>query len=101
MKKQPLNSERKEVSPVKRQGWYKLLPNQATWQQWQTIAHRIGDFQARLLLTVLYALFIAPVGFCWQWVEDPLRLHRPSQADGYWQKRETEQRTLRQTERQG
>lgn len=101
MKTPPLPSGKKGDLPNQPQPWYKILPNQATWVRWQAIAHRVGDVQARLLLTLLYALFIAPIGLCWRWVEDPLGLHQSPQVDGYWQKRNHKQSNLRQAGRQG
>jgi hypothetical protein len=100
MKQEPLNSTVATGATAKEQGWFGIFFNKATWQKGQKIAHRIGDFQARLLLTLLYLLIIAPVGIFWKWVEDPLRL-RLTKQDGYWQKRNREQVTLPKAGRQG
>ncbi|PYN94142.1 MAG: hypothetical protein DMD91_28640 [Candidatus Rokuibacteriota bacterium] len=32
------------------------------WQGWKRIAHKIGDFQARVLLTIFYFVIVAPFG---------------------------------------
>ena len=32
------------------------------WEGWKKIAHAIGDFQARVLLTVIYSVLIMPFG---------------------------------------
>lgn len=49
------------------------------WQSWKKIAHKIGDFQARVLLTVIYALLILPFGLIIRFFSDPLRIrHRPT-----------------------
>jgi hypothetical protein len=32
----------------------------AAWRWWTRVAHRIGDFQARVLLTVFYYLILGP-----------------------------------------
>jgi len=45
------------------------------WQAWKELAHRIGNFQARVILTVFYAL-LAPFGLGTRIFSDPLRLKR-------------------------
>jgi hypothetical protein len=32
------------------------------WHAWKRIAHKIGNFQARVLLTVFYAVLVFPFG---------------------------------------
>jgi uncharacterized membrane protein len=32
------------------------------WQGWKRIARAIGNFQARVLLTIFYAVFVFPFG---------------------------------------
>ena len=32
----------------------------AAWRWWTRVAHRIGDFQARVLLTVFYYVILGP-----------------------------------------
>ena len=32
----------------------------AAWRLWTRVAHRIGDFQARVLLTVFYYVILGP-----------------------------------------
>ena len=46
------------------------------WQTWKRLAHRIGNFQARLLLTLLYAVFLLPFGLMVRLFADPLRIKR-------------------------
>jgi len=47
-----------------------------TWEAWKRIAHRIGNFQARLLLTILYAILVLPFGLVVRLLADPLRIKR-------------------------
>jgi hypothetical protein len=52
----------------------------ALWEGWKRIAHKIGNFQARVLLTVLYAILVLPFGVIVRLFSDPLRIkHRPGQ----------------------
>jgi len=46
------------------------------WEAWKRLAHRIGNFQARLLLTLLYAVLILPFGLAVRLFADPLRIKR-------------------------
>ena len=55
------------------------------WQAWKRIARRIGDFQARVILTVLYFIVIAPFALAVRWLADPLGI-TPSSPKG-WQPR--------------
>jgi hypothetical protein len=36
----------------------------ALWAAWARLARRIGNFQARVLLTILYAVVLLPFGIC-------------------------------------
>jgi len=55
------------------------------WEWWKRLAHRIGDFQARLLLTIVYFVVIAPFGLGVRWGADPLAI-KAGAAHG-WQDR--------------
>jgi hypothetical protein len=49
------------------------------WEAWKKFARRIGDFQARVLLTVIYAVVVLPFGVIIRTFEDPLRIRRSPQ----------------------
>lgn len=49
----------------------------SAWAAWKGIAHKIGNFQARVLLTVLYAVAVLPVGLIVRFFADPLRIKHP------------------------
>jgi hypothetical protein len=50
------------------------------WAAWKRIAHRIGDFQARVLLTVIYAVLVLPFGLAIRLFSDPLKIkNRPAE----------------------
>jgi hypothetical protein len=44
--------------------WFCLPASLRTklWEGWKKIAHHIGNFQARVLLTVIYSVLILPFG---------------------------------------
>jgi hypothetical protein len=48
------------------------------WQAWKKIAHKIGNFQARVLLTILYATLVFPFGMLVRLSSDPLGVKRRS-----------------------
>ncbi len=68
------------------------------WQRWKKIAHVIGDFQARVLLTVIYAAIVLPFGVIFRAFADSLRIKRPpthwldyphDSADPDWARRQS------------
>jgi hypothetical protein len=46
------------------------------WHAWKALAHKIANFQARVLLTVFYALLVLPFGLAARLFADPLRIKR-------------------------
>ncbi len=52
------------------------------WERWKRIAEAIGNFNARVLLTVFYLVLVAPVALGLKLLSDPLKLRR--NASGYW-----------------
>ncbi len=46
------------------------------WQTWKRLAHAIGNFQARVLLTLFYGVLILPLGVVVRLFADPLRIRR-------------------------
>jgi hypothetical protein len=46
------------------------------WAAWKRIAHRIGDFQARVLLTVIYAVLVLPFGVMISFFSDSLHIKK-------------------------
>jgi len=46
------------------------------WLRWQRVAARIGDFQARLILSLFYIVFVLPIGLVARLFADPLGLKK-------------------------
>jgi hypothetical protein len=44
------------------------------WRRWVVIAHRLGDAQARVLLSAFYFVILAPFALGLRLFSDPLRL---------------------------
>ena len=52
------------------------------WARWKRIAHKIGDFQARVLMTVFYFVILGPVALVLRWRSDPLAI-KPGTRKGW------------------
>jgi hypothetical protein len=56
------------------------LGSKHIWESWKVVSRKIGTFQARVLLTILYAVLVLPFGLMVRWLADPLRIKkRPTQ----------------------
>jgi len=52
------------------------------WERWKRIARKIGDFQARVLMTVFYFVILGPVAMAMRWRSDPLAI-KPTSPRGW------------------
>jgi hypothetical protein len=52
------------------------------WEQWKQVARKIGDFQARALMTLFYFLILGPVAMVLCWRSDPLAI-KPGTPRGW------------------
>ncbi len=68
------------------------------WGAWRRFAHRLADFQGRVLLTLLYVVLIVPGGLVWRLVADPLRRRRPRTSN--WTSRHPVPATMDEARRQ-
>ena len=57
-------------------------PAAAVWSVWNRMMHAVGNFQARLLLTILYAIIVLPFGLIVRLFTDPLHIKHPPTAWG-------------------
>jgi hypothetical protein len=48
------------------------------WEGWKRLGRKLGDVQARLLLSVVYFTVIAPFALAVRWAGDPLAIKRGS-----------------------
>lgn len=44
------------------------------WARWKHVARKIGDFQARALMTLFYFLILGPPAMVLRWRSDPLAI---------------------------
>jgi hypothetical protein len=61
------------------------------WEAWKRIAHKIGNFQARLILTILYVILVLPFGLAVRLFADPLQIRKKPQG---WLDRENPSRDM-------
>ena len=69
------------------------------WSRWKRFAQKVGDFQARLILTVIYFLILGPFGLVVSLLRDPLRVKHAPEAS-IWFRREPENVGLESAKRQ-
>jgi hypothetical protein len=55
------------------------------WIAWKRFGKKVGDFQARLLLTAFYFIFFSPFALAVRWWSDPLVIK--SRAAPSWRPR--------------
>jgi hypothetical protein len=67
------------------------------WEAWTVLARKIGTFQARVLLTLLYGTLVLPFGVFVRLFSDPLRTKKPPLA---WLDRQDEKRDMEWARRQ-
>jgi hypothetical protein len=47
------------------------------WEGWKRLARRIGDLQARVMLTIFYVVILAPFALAVRALSDPMRFGVP------------------------
>jgi len=69
------------------------------WNWWKPIAEKIGNFQARIILSVFYFLFVTPIAMGVKLFSDPLKMKKSDQAS-WWFPRENSKVSLEEAGRQ-
>ena len=69
------------------------------WHKWKPIATRIGNFQARLILSLLYFVIVTPFGLAVRFLSDPLHLKEQEKLT-FWHSKDAPEATLEQARRQ-
>lgn len=71
------------------------------WNRWLVLAQKIGKFQSRIVLTVVYFVIVLPFGLGVRLFADPLRIRRSySQQQSNWSARQTSEVDLDASNRQ-
>lgn len=69
------------------------------WAKWKPLAKRIGDFQARVILSIVYFLILGPYGVVVGLFKDPLKARRRPPGS-LWESRPQEPVSLEAARRQ-
>lgn len=69
------------------------------WTRWKRFGHRIGDFQARLILTLIYFVVLAPYGVVVRLFGDVLDVRRAERTT-MWIRKKKEEPTVENARRQ-
>jgi len=69
------------------------------WQKVKLWSHKVGDFQARLILTFLYGVLVLPTGLIARIGGELLEANRRT-ANSYWRKRSAPAETIRNAREQ-
>ncbi|MBI4240693.1 MAG: hypothetical protein HY613_03160 [Candidatus Rokubacteria bacterium] len=75
-----------------------ILSLKRLWAWWKRVAEIIGTFQARVLLTVLYFILLAPLALPLRLFGDPIR-RRPT-GPTFWIPRSARPASLEEAQRQ-
>ncbi|KKS97765.1 MAG: hypothetical protein UV73_C0005G0042 [Candidatus Gottesmanbacteria bacterium GW2011_GWA2_43_14] len=60
------------------------------WSAWKKLAHRLGVFQSKVILTVFYFLILSPFGLLYSLFKDELKIKKQSQSSWLLKKSQTE-----------
>ncbi len=71
------------------------------WEKLNRITKKIADFQAKVILTILYVIVALPTGLVVRISEDALALRHETGRAGYWRPRRLPKDTLHEAQRQG
>lgn len=64
------------------------------WDAWKKIAHKIGTFQGKLLLTIFYFTILAPFGLFVKMFQDRLHLKKPVSGQSHWILRKDDENSI-------
>jgi hypothetical protein len=96
-----------EISTVKQlnsdiaqdRGHWVAVTARQLWERWKRIARKIGDFQARALMTLFYFLILGPTAIALRWRTDPLAI-KPGTPRGWTNREGREGGPMEQARRQ-
>lgn len=69
------------------------------WEKWKAFGHRIADFQARAILTLVYFIIVPIFGLLVRALSDPLYVKRQSR-DSMWLLKHLDEPSIESARRQ-
>ncbi len=86
----------KNSSPeTEKQGFFRRL-----WEGWKRVARKIGDFNARVILTLFYFILLFPFAMMVKLFTDPLEIKKKEHVGWHNREDDTELSVLERAERQ-
>lgn len=79
-----LNNQEKDVE--------KLSYPRRLWEWWKRVARKIGDFNARVILTIFYLILLSPFALAVRFLTDPLSIKKKT-GKGWLTRKEDEETT--------
>ena len=70
------------------------------WEGWKRIARKIGDFNARVILTLFYFILLFPFAIVLKLFTDPLEIKKKKHIGWHNREEDTELSVLEKAERQ-
>lgn len=58
------------------------------WSKWKILAHKIGVFQSKVILTLFYFIFLTPFGIIFTFFKDGLKIKKTSRGNWIEKKRQ-------------
>jgi len=85
----------KDSGAAVKQGFFRRL-----WEGWKKIARKIGDFNARVILTIFYFILLSPFALMLKLFTDPLELKNKKHVGWHDKENNTELSALEKAARQ-
>ena len=70
------------------------------WNRWKAFGQKIADFQARLILTLVYFIVALPFGVFVRLLSDPLAVKNQRSRETMWFPKNADEPTLENARRQ-
>jgi hypothetical protein len=71
-----MTSSENPIPAVEAQGFWRRA-----WEGWKRLAHKIGVFNTRVIMSLLYFVIVLPMGLVFRLVSDPLHLKEPKDSN--------------------
>lgn len=68
------------------------------WNKWLSFSHKVGNFNARIILSLFYFLFVTPLAIGVKLFSDPLRVKKKTSS--YWIEKEQKRQGIEEAKRQ-
>lgn len=88
-------TEKKNANDQVKQGFFRRL-----WEGWKRIAQKIGDFNARVILTLFYFILLFPFAILLKIFTDPLEIKKKEHVGWHTVENDTELSALERASRQ-